>query len=36
MKHADFVRKLELAVFIVCVILFTLPVVIMADRGMIF
>lgn len=35
MKHVDFVRKLELAAFIVCVILFTLPVVIMADRGMI-
>lgn len=36
MKHAEFVRKLELVVFILCVILFTLPAVIMANKGMIF
>lgn len=29
-------RKLELAIFIICVALYTLPVVIMANKGMIF
>lgn len=29
-------RKLELAIFIICVVLYTLPVVIMANKGMIF
>lgn len=36
MKHAEFVPKLELVVFILCLILFTLPVIIMANKGMIF